>query len=85
MDLFAAAVETVRKQGAPLADRMRPRSVSAMARSSNIAMSCAPKCRRTNTRQRDSSALFSSNYGFSVVAPSSASVPSSTAGKKPSC
>src|SRR5258707_864657 len=27
MDLFVAAVETVRKQGAPLADRMRPRTL----------------------------------------------------------
>jgi putative ATPase len=36
MDLFAAAVETVRKQGAPLADRMRPRSLDEYCGQSEI-------------------------------------------------
>src|SRR5947208_2267960 len=36
MDLFAAAVETIRKQGAPLADRMRPRSLEEYCGQSEI-------------------------------------------------
>ena len=41
--------------------------------------------RSTYTRARDSNALFSSNDGFSVVAPMNTSVPSSTHGRNASC
>ena len=36
-------------------------------------------------RQRESSAELTSKYGFSVVAPTSTTVPSSTAGSSVSC
>ena len=40
---------------------------------------------RTNTRQRESSALLSANEGFSVVAPMNITVPFSISGRKASC
>ena len=39
----------------------------------------------TNTFERDSSAAFTSNDGFSVVAPMSTMSPASTRGRKASC
>ena len=39
----------------------------------------------TNTFDRDSSAAFTSNDGFSVVAPMSTMSPASTRGRKASC
>ena len=45
----------------------------------------SPSGRRTYTRQRDSSAPFTSNEGFSVVAPISTMVPFSTCGRNASC
>ena len=48
-------------------------------------MSSTPSERSTYTRARDSSALMTSNEGFSVVAPMNVSVPSSTYGRKVSC
>ena len=44
-----------------------------------------PSERSTYTRARDSSALMTSNDGFSVVAPMKVSVPSSTYGRNVSC
>ena len=41
--------------------------------------------RRTNTFERDSSAAFTSNDGFSVVAPMRTMSPASTRGRKASC
>ena len=50
-----------------------------IARSSGVSVSS------TNTRVRDSSAPTISNEGFSVVAPTSVTVPLSTCGRKASC
>src|SRR5207253_8617821 len=44
-----------------------------------------PRARSTYTRQRERSAEFTSNDGFSVVAPTSTIVPVSTWGRKASC
>ena len=41
--------------------------------------------RSTNTLERDSRAAFTSNDGFSVVAPTSTISPASTRGRKASC
>ena len=48
-----------------------------------ISSSVSP--RSTNTRERDSSAAFTSNDGFSVVAPMRTIDPASTCGRKASC
>ena len=48
------------------------------ARASRISSAASSSRCSTNTWQRDSSAPFSSKDGFSVVAPTSTTVPSST-------
>ncbi len=62
-----------------------PRSGSWSALRSSAAMSSTVSERRTYTRARESNALTSSNEGFSVVAPTKMSVPSSRNGRKVSC
>ncbi len=63
----------------------RPRSGSLSARSISVRTSSSPNALRTNTRERESSAELTSNDGFSVVAPISVTVPSSTYGSTASC
>ena len=65
----------------PAAGRGRSRLGPLQQRSSAASSSR----RSTSTWQRDSSAPFSSNDGFSVVAPTRVTMPSSTKGRKPSC
>ena len=63
----------------------RARPASASARSSSSSSAASSSRRSTSTWQRDSSAPFSAKDGFSVVAPTRVTVPSSTTGRKPSC
>ena len=63
----------------------RPRSVSASARLRIAATSSTVSPRSTNTFERESSAAFTSNDGFSVVAPMSTMSPASTRGRNASC
>ena len=63
----------------------RPRSGSARARRRISATSASVSGWRVRTRRPDSSAALTSNEGFSVVAPISVTVPSSTAGSRASC
>ena len=65
--------------------RARPRSLSSRERLRILASSSGASGSRTTTRQRESSAEFTSNDGFSVVAPMSVIVPSSTAPRSASC
>ena len=62
-----------------------PRSASVSACRSATRMSSADTDSITCTRQRDSSAEFSSNDGFSVVAPTNRMVPRSICGRNASC
>ncbi len=62
-----------------------PRSLSSSARSSSTRRSASSSERRAKTRQRDRSAEFTSNEGFSVVAPISVMIPRSTCGSRASC
>ncbi len=56
-----------------------------MALAITIRRSSAASGLSTYTRARDSSAAFTSNDGFSVVAPMNVIVPFSTCGRKASC
>ena len=62
-----------------------PRSGSRSARSRIVSISAALSGLSTNTFDRDSSAAFTSNDGFSVVAPISTMSPASTRGRNASC
>ena len=62
---------------------LRP-SISS-ARDNNCSIATASSDRNTSTRARDSSAALSSKDGFSVVAPTSTTVPSSITGRNTSC
>ena len=65
--------------------RPRPRSCR-RARDRRARAARPPRARRsTTTFARDSSAAFTSNDGFSVVAPTSVTVPASTCGSSASC
>ncbi len=55
------------------------------ARSNRFSSAASSSGRNTSTRARDKSAAFSSNDGFSVVAPTSVTVPSSITGRNESC
>jgi len=55
-----------------------PRSSSVSARRSSPSICSADSGSKRNTRERDSSGPITSNEGFSVVAPISVIVPSST-------
>ena len=55
------------------------------ARSSSLARLSSPSVWNTSTRARDNSAALSSKDGFSVVAPTRMTVPSSMTGRKESC
>ena len=55
------------------------------ARSSSFSIAPASSDLKTRTRARDSNGAFSSNEGFSVVAPTRTMVPSSITGRKLSC
>ncbi len=59
-----------------------PFSVSYTARFSNALMSCFPSGLSSKITEREIKAPFTSKYGFSVVAPISMIVPSSTKGSK---
>ena len=59
--------------------------VASLARTTKSAKSCSLKDCSTYTAARESSALLTSNEGFSVVAPIKVSKPDSTCGKKASC
>ncbi len=50
-----------------------------------VSSASSSRRRRISTWQRDRSAALSSKLGFSVVAPTRVTVPSSTYGRKPSC
>jgi SpoVK/Ycf46/Vps4 family AAA+-type ATPase len=65
--------------------RPSPRSSSARARLSTSTSVSSGRGFRTTIRERDSNAALTSNEGFSVVAPTSTMVPSSTTGRKESC
>ena len=62
-----------------------PRSLSASACWSASTMSSSDKASITCTRQRESSAEFNSNDGFSVVAPTNRIEPRSICGRNASC
>src|SRR6202140_850045 len=62
-----------------------PRSGSRSAACSSTVRSSTDRARNTYTRARDSSALITSKDGFSVVAPTKVSVPSSRYGRNVSC
>ena len=62
-----------------------PRSSSASARASELARSSSPSGSSRNSVLRDSSGPVSEKNGFSVVAPTSTSRPSSTNGSSTSC
>ena len=62
----------------------KPRGSASARRSSPTTSSCESAF-STNTLQRDSSAPFTSNEGFSVVAPMSVMAPFSTKGRNASC
>ena len=66
-----------------LAELWLPSWASALTSSCSSAASSS--LRSTNTWLRDSKAPFSSKDGFSVVAPTRVTMPSSTKGRKPSC
>ena len=59
--------------------------LSASARRSSSTTSASVSAFSTNTLQRDNNAPFTSNDGFSVVAPMSVMAPFSTKGRKASC
>ncbi len=59
--------------------------MSRSARARMRAMAASSSGWSTNTLERDSSAAFTSNEGFSVVAPMSTMSPDSTRGRKASC
>ena len=61
----------------------RPRAAS--ARSSRRSSAASSSRRSTSTWQRESSALLSAKDGFSVVAPTSVTIPVSTTGRNASC
>ncbi|KAI4338974.1 hypothetical protein MLD38_023970 [Melastoma candidum] len=63
----------------------RPLSVSLMARSSSTLTSGGFSGRRANTRHRESSGVTKWKLGFSVVAPTKTTVPSSIRGRRESC
>ena len=63
----------------------RPRSGSSSARRTTVATSSSVSGSSRHTRIRDRSAELTSKYGFSVVAPTSVIVPSSTCGRSASC
>ena len=63
----------------------RPGAFAVAQRSSASTISVGDTASSTCTRQRDSSAEFSSNDGFSVVAPTNRIVPRSMCGRKASC
>ena len=65
--------------------RPRPRSGSASARRTIVSSSGSVRRSSTYTRQRESSAAFTSKDGFSVVAPIRVTVPRSTWGRNASC
>ena len=58
---------------------------TASARSRSFASASSSSGLNTSTSDRDSSAALSSKDGFSVVAPTSVTVPSSITGRKESC
>ena len=58
---------------------------SVMALFNNLKISSLDNSFKTNTRHLDNKALFTSNEGFSVVAPIKTMAPFSTNGKKASC
>ncbi len=57
---------------------MTPGSATVMARSTNSPSSSSDNGSSTYTAARDSNALFTSNDGFSVVAPMKVTTPCST-------
>ena len=61
------------------------RPISASARVSSNSKAASSRRFSTSTWQRDRSAPFRAKDGFSVVAPTRVTVPSSTTGRKPSC
>ena len=65
--------------------RPRPRSASVRARRRMLTMAPSSRGLRTNTFDRERSAAFTSNDGFSVVAPIRTISPLSTRGKNASC
>ena len=62
-----------------------PRSSSASARRTTVPTSSSVSASSRHTRIRERSAELTSKYGFSVVAPMSVTVPSSTCGSSASC
>ena len=75
----ASSVDVERPSRRGRARRRRARACRIAATSSAV------RPRSTNTFDRDSSAAFTSNDGFSVVAPISTMSPASTRGRKASC
>ena len=65
--------------------RGRARPAAPSARCNRASSAAASRRWSTNTWQRESSAAFSSNDGFSVVAPMRVMVPSSSTGRNASC
>src|ERR1700724_2564531 len=57
----------------------------ASARANSFSIAAASSERKTSTRARERSAALSSKEGFSVVAPTSTTVPSSITGRNESC
>jgi hypothetical protein len=67
------------------ARRPSPCSASSAARRTRAASTSGSRRFRVNTRQRESSGAITSKEGFSVVAPTSVTVPASTWGSRASC
>jgi hypothetical protein len=65
--------------------RPRPRSASRQARCRISAIAVSSSGCSTKTFERDKRAAFTSNDGFSVVAPTRTRSPASTRGRKASC
>ncbi len=78
-----SAIARKAARASPVSGKRRPKSIS--ARSSSVSSASSSRRRRTKTWARDSSAPISSKDGFSVVAPTRITVPSSTTGRNASC
>ena len=81
-------LERVVRQGDAARRAERPGQAALRVRSARrttVATSSSVSGSRRQTRIRDRSAELTSKYGFSVVAPMSVTVPSSTCGRRASC
>ena len=81
----AASVQIARTTSSLALKRPSSPSGALRARRTRCSMSSSARCSSSTTRLRDSSAEFTSKYGFSVVAPIMTTVRFSTAWSRASC